>query len=138
MSSHVNLARFDLVSLRLLVECAAAGTLSAASQRCHMSLMGASERLQRLEFALGKPLFHRYRHGLELTEAGVVAARMAAGILMSVDQMIEQVSVANVSAPRFGLNPGRRGRRAAAAKGSSGHFALHQARESGRSARPPT
>ena len=57
--SAVNLRRLDLLSPEPLVQCAALGSVSAAAQRCSLPVLGASERLRRLEGTFGKPLFHR-------------------------------------------------------------------------------
>lgn len=105
-----NLARLDLVSMKLLLECAACGSLSAAAGRCHLSVMGASYRLRRLEEALGKPLFHRHRHGLAPTQAGRAAVEHARQVLGRVDQLIASVAGAGDSERLHGENCGRRGR----------------------------
>ena len=55
------LARFDLVSLRLVVLCAELGSLSAAARCAHLSVSGASSRLSRLEQTFGTALFRRAR-----------------------------------------------------------------------------
>jgi len=67
-----NLARFDLVSIRLAVYCAETGSLSAAARRSHMSLSRASHRLSALESSVGVQLFDRHCHGLRTTSAGEV------------------------------------------------------------------
>lgn len=105
----INLARVDLVSMHVLVECAAALSISVAARYCNLSVMGASERLRRLEESLGRRLFHRHRHGLEITDAGLVAARCASSMLATVDQLIKDLSGARESAPTHPENPGRRG-----------------------------
>ena len=58
-----NLARYDLVSIRLAVVCAETGSLSEAARLLHMSLSGASHRLSSLEEALG---LERGRIGFEI------------------------------------------------------------------------
>jgi molybdenum-dependent DNA-binding transcriptional regulator ModE len=109
----VNLARLDLVSMQLLLHCAASGSISAASEHSHLSIMGASARLRRLEETLGKPLFHRHRHGLELTEAGAAAVAAARTMMLAVDSLLDEVRSAVVSPAMRRDNPGRRGRRQA-------------------------
>ena len=56
-----NLARFDLVSIRLAVACAQSGSLTAAARDSHLALAAASRRIRELEDALGDPLFERDR-----------------------------------------------------------------------------
>ena len=66
----INLARFDLVTIRLAVLCAESGSLSAAAKLAHCSISAGSQRLAALEAALGKPLFVRDHRGLHPTQAG--------------------------------------------------------------------
>lgn len=109
----VNLSRIDLVSIQLLMQCAARGSISGAAQHCHLSVMGASARLRRLEDALGKPMFHRHRHGLEITEAGRVALHWARMMLEGVQNLFLEVAATPNSVPKQAVNTGRRGRQAA-------------------------
>jgi DNA-binding transcriptional LysR family regulator len=67
---RLNVARFDLVSIRLVILCAEAGTLSAAAKRAHCTLSAASQRLSALERAIGARLFYRGRRGLRITHVG--------------------------------------------------------------------
>ena len=46
---HLNLARFDFVSVRLAVVCARVGNLTEAAGECHLVLPAASRRLRDLE-----------------------------------------------------------------------------------------
>jgi DNA-binding transcriptional LysR family regulator len=78
---ELNIARFDLVSIRLAVLCAESGSLTAAARLAHCSLSAASQRLSALEDALGKTLFLRDHRGLRLTEAGHLFVRHAHDIL---------------------------------------------------------
>ncbi len=87
--------------------CGARGSISAAAPHCHMSVMGASERLRRLEDALGKPLFHRHRYGLALTDAGAAAARAAKTILDAVNELAQEVADVETSPPTARPNTGR-------------------------------
>jgi DNA-binding transcriptional LysR family regulator len=82
-----NLARFDLVSIRLVVDCLQHGSLSAAARESHLALAAASRRLRELEDAVGEPLFERHGRGLLPTAAGRVFARHAVGLLQSLEQM---------------------------------------------------
>ncbi|NDZ18838.1 hypothetical protein C7T35_39880 [Variovorax sp. WS11] len=95
-----NLARIDLVSLRLASLCAQTGSLSAASRRAHCSISAASERLAALEDALGARLFIRDHRGLKITAAGELLVHHATFILESLEVLHGQLS-----APRLQLAP---------------------------------
>jgi DNA-binding transcriptional LysR family regulator len=82
-----NLARFDLVSIRLVVDCVQHGSLSAAARESHLALAAASRRIKELEDAVGEPLFDRHGRGVLPTPAGRVFARHAVGLLQSLEQM---------------------------------------------------
>ncbi len=82
-----NLARFDLVSIRLVADCVRHGSLSAAARESHLALAAASRRLRELEDAVGEPLFERHGRGLLATSAGRVFARHALEVLHAVEQM---------------------------------------------------
>lgn len=77
----MNIARLDLVSIRLAVLCAESGSLSAATKRAHCSIPAGSQRLRALEGALGKTLFVRDHRGLQPTKAGELFVRHAKVIL---------------------------------------------------------
>jgi DNA-binding transcriptional LysR family regulator len=82
-----NLARFDLVSIRLVVDCVQHGSLSAAAREAHLALAAASRRIKELEDAVGEPLFQRHGRGVLPTPAGRVFARHALVLLQSLEQM---------------------------------------------------
>lgn len=82
-----NLARFDLVSIRLVVDCVEHGSLSAAAREAHLALAAASRRIRELEDAIGEPLFQRHGRGVLPTAAGRVFARHAIALLQSLEQM---------------------------------------------------
>jgi len=86
-SGGYNLARFDLVSIRLVVDCLQQGSLSAAARTSHLALAAASRRLRELEDAVGEPLFERHGRGLLPTGAGRVFARHALEVLQAMEQM---------------------------------------------------
>lgn len=88
----LNLARVDLVSLRLVACCVETGSLSRACREIHLSLSGASHRLGSLEDALGVRLFVRCRRGLEPTRAGRLVAQQAGRIIGLLDEL--QVALA--------------------------------------------
>lgn len=82
-----NLARFDLVSIRLVADCVQHGSVSAAARESHLAIAAASRRIRELEDAVGEPLFERHGRGVLPTPAGRVFARHAVALLQSVEQM---------------------------------------------------
>lgn len=92
MAAPYNLARFDLVSIRLAVDCARLGSLSAAAQQSHLALAAASRRLRELEKALGDALFERHGRGVRPTAAGHVFVRCGLTLLQNLEQMAGELS----------------------------------------------
>src|SRR5205085_684268 len=86
-ATRYNLARFDMVSIRLVVDCVQHGSLSAAARESHLALAAASRRIRELEDAIGEPLFQRHGRGVLPTPAGRVFARHALGLLQNLEQM---------------------------------------------------
>ena len=82
-----NLARFDLVSIRLAVACAQTGSLTAASRDSHLALAAASRRLRELEGALGDTLIERHARGLLPTPAGRVFVKHGLTLLQTMEQL---------------------------------------------------
>jgi DNA-binding transcriptional LysR family regulator len=82
-----NLARFDLVSIRLAVACAQTGSLTAAARASHLALAAASRRIRELEDALGDALFERHARGLLPTAAGRVFVRHGLNLLQTMEQL---------------------------------------------------
>jgi molybdate transport repressor ModE-like protein len=83
----VNLARFDLVSVRLAVACAQTGSLTGAAREAHLALAAASRRIRELEEALGSPLFERHARGLLPTAAGRVFVKHGLTLLQTLEQL---------------------------------------------------
>lgn len=106
----VNPARLDLATLLLLMECAEQGSLTAAAARCNMSVMGASGRLRRLESALGRQLFFRYRRGLQATAAGHSAIPIAKLMVDAWRELVVEVAAAPPERPCRSANTGRAAR----------------------------
>jgi DNA-binding transcriptional LysR family regulator len=86
-SSAYNLARFDLVSIRLAVYCAQTGSLTAAARDSHLALAAASRRIRDLETALGEALFERHPRGLLPTAAGRVFVKHGLTLLQTMEQL---------------------------------------------------
>ena len=87
-----NLARFDLVSIRLAVACFQTGSLSAAARDSHLALAAASRRIKELENALGDPLFERHARGLLPTAAGRVFVKHGLSLLQTMEQLGAELS----------------------------------------------
>lgn len=98
MSKHCtmkfNPARFDLVSLLLIVHCAEYGSISHGARETHLSLMAASRRIKMLELALATRLLYRRRHGVELTAAGRQVVEYSRTIFVQLASMTKAVSSA--------------------------------------------
>ena len=86
-SPSYNLARFDLVSIRLAVACAQTGSLTAAARDSHLALAAASRRIKELEAALGDSLFERHARGLLPTAAGRVFVKHGLTLLQTMEQL---------------------------------------------------
>ena len=82
-----NLARFDLVSIRLAVACAQTGSLTAAARGSNLALAAASRRIRELEGALGDTLFERHARGLLPTAAGRVFVKHGLTLLQTMEQL---------------------------------------------------
>jgi DNA-binding transcriptional LysR family regulator len=86
MAAHsYNLARFDLVTIRLAVSCAQTGSLTAAARGSHLALAAASRRIRELEDALGESLFERHARGLTPTAAGQVFMKHGLALLQTME-----------------------------------------------------
>ena len=83
----INLARFDLVSIRLAVACAQTGSLTAAAREGHLALAASSRRIRELEAALGEALFDRHARGLTPTAAGRVFVKHGLALLQTMDSL---------------------------------------------------
>ena len=87
-----NLARFDLVTIRLAVDCAQTGSLTAAARGAHLALGAASRRIRELEAALGDALFERHARGLQPTPAGRVFVKHGLTLLQTMDQLAAELA----------------------------------------------
>lgn len=81
----------DLRHLRSFQEVAAAGSLSAASDRLHLAQPALSRQIRLLEAALGAALFARHGRGMALTEAGQAFLARIAGPLRQLEQAAEEM-----------------------------------------------
>lgn len=88
----MNLARFDLVSIRLAVACAQTGSLTAAARTVHLALAAASRRIRELENALGDALFERHARGLLPTAAGRVFVKHGLTLLQTMEHLAGELA----------------------------------------------
>jgi DNA-binding transcriptional LysR family regulator len=96
----MNLARIDLPSLRLVVLCAEAGSLSAAAPRAALSVAGASYKLRSFEKLVGVRIFEREWNGLAATRAG-------AAIVADCREIIDRLdAIARLGSNRGGMTAG--------------------------------
>lgn len=91
-SPSANLARYDLVTLQLVVLCADRGSLGAAARVANLSKPTASQRLAGVEAAVGAKLFDRNHKGVQATAAGLVFLRHAKEILNEVQLLATHFS----------------------------------------------
>lgn len=87
-----NLARFDLVSIRLVVWCAQTGSLTRAAQDANLAVAAASRRLRDLEDVLGLRLFERNARGLVVTSSGRVFVKHAIVVLQTMVKMSSELA----------------------------------------------
>lgn len=83
-----NPARFDLVTLHLVVACIETGTLSSAARRFNLVPGAASRRIRELEYTLGCRLFTRNAKGMSPTSAGETLLPHALALLQQLDCML--------------------------------------------------
>src|SRR5271163_3760164 len=62
--------RFDLADLRLFLNVVEAGSITHGAERGHLAIAAASTRIRNMEAALGVPLLHRERQGVQPPPAG--------------------------------------------------------------------
>jgi DNA-binding transcriptional LysR family regulator len=86
-----NLARFDLVSIRLVVLCAQTGSLTKAAQDTNLAVAAASRRLRDLEDVLGSRLFERHARGLVVTPSGRVFIKHGMVILQTMVNLASEL-----------------------------------------------
>jgi len=79
--------RFDFVDLRLVLNVADAGNITAGASRSGLALASASERIRDMELELGAPLFERQRRGVTPTPAGEALLHHARLVTQQLDAM---------------------------------------------------
>src|SRR5262252_5993597 len=79
--------RFDLGDLRLFLSVVEAGSITRGAARLHLPVAAPSTRIRNMEAALGTPLLHRERQGVQPTPAGRTLIHHARVVLQQVDRM---------------------------------------------------
>ena len=87
MFAPINLKRFDLVSLRLLVAAVDTGSLSGGAQRLGISTAAASKRVADLEGRIGVQLLLRGKKGVAPTAAGQSVLQHALQVVADVERL---------------------------------------------------
>lgn len=86
-----NLARFDFISVRLVVLCAQSGSLTAAARDCNLVLPAASRRIRDLEASIGERLFERHSRGVRPTPAGRAFVKHGLVMLQEMDLLMQDL-----------------------------------------------
>jgi DNA-binding transcriptional LysR family regulator len=79
--------RFDLADLRLFLHVVEGGSITRGAERMHLAIAAASTRIRNMEAALGTPLLHRERQGVQPTEAGRTLLHHARVLLQQSERM---------------------------------------------------
>src|SRR5271166_6354826 len=79
--------RFDLSDLRLFLSVVEAGSITHGAERLHLAIAAASTRIRNMEAALGTPLLHRERQGVQPTQAGRTLVQHARIMLQQAERM---------------------------------------------------
>jgi DNA-binding transcriptional LysR family regulator len=92
----------ELRHLRYFVAVADAGTFTHAAERLFIAQPTLSQQIQRLEQAVGTPLLHRGRGGVQLTGAGTMLLDAARDVLSAVEHGVSQTrQAAGLGRPRL-------------------------------------
>jgi molybdate transport repressor ModE-like protein len=84
--------RFDLSDLRLFLNVVEAGSITHGAERMHLALAAASTRIRNMEAALGTPLLHRERQGVQPTPAGRTLTHHARALLQQAERMHSELA----------------------------------------------
>jgi DNA-binding transcriptional LysR family regulator len=79
--------RFDLADLSLFRNVVEAGSITRGAERANLALAAASTRIRNMEAALGTPLLHRGRQGVQPTPAGRTLVHHARLLLQQAERM---------------------------------------------------
>src|SRR3954453_4400381 len=84
--------RFDLSDLRLFLSVVEAGSITHGAERMHLAIAAASTRIRNMEAALGTPLLHRERQGVQPTPAGRTLVHHARILLQQTERMHSELA----------------------------------------------
>jgi DNA-binding transcriptional LysR family regulator len=79
--------QLELSSMRIFSTVAECGSVSAAAEKCHLTVAAVSKRIRDLEASTGNQLFLRHARGMMLTAAGHALLQHARAIILSVEKM---------------------------------------------------
>lgn len=82
----------NLTACRYFLEVVHLGSIRLAADRLHVSPSAISRQISKLEREFGEPLFDRRANGVQLTEAGTLAAEHFASILGQIDLIRGEMS----------------------------------------------
>ncbi|HTJ99337.1 MAG TPA: LysR substrate-binding domain-containing protein [Bordetella sp.] len=80
------------IALKYFTEVAAAGSLSAASERLFVAVSAISRQIAKLEAEVGAPLFKRMSHGMVLSEAGELLLAHARRTLLESEAVLQDIT----------------------------------------------
>jgi DNA-binding transcriptional LysR family regulator len=80
------------IALKYFSEVAAAGSLSAASERLFVAVSAISRQIAKLEAEVGTPLFKRVSRGMVLSEAGELLLAHARRALLESEAVLQDIS----------------------------------------------
>ncbi len=98
----------DLKAIEYVCAIVEAKTISQAAKNLFISQPALSQYLNKIEKALGTPIFERSGNSLTLTSAGEILVRDGNALLMSRNEMIhriEALSEEHIATLRFGVSP---------------------------------
>jgi DNA-binding transcriptional LysR family regulator len=86
------MTRFDLGDLRLFLHIVEAGSITHGAERLNLAIAAASTRIRNMEAALGTPLLHRERQGVQPTPAGRTLVHHARLLLQQAERMHSELA----------------------------------------------
>jgi DNA-binding transcriptional LysR family regulator len=91
MTSLINPARVDFVTLRLFCAVAQTGSITKGAEQCRLALSAASRRLSDFEAATGSQLLERTPQGIRLTAAGHAAMQHAVRLFQGFERFSSEL-----------------------------------------------
>lgn len=88
----MNYARFNLLTLSLIVAIEREGSISGGAKASNLAMAAASKRLGDFEAQIGVPIFYRRSHGVELTEAGRAILNDVMNVLEDVERLARNIA----------------------------------------------